>query len=1121
MSPAARTRSDSWPGRPGGAGFRAWVAAGLALLGAVIRGVGAPNDSQVAFFEERVRPFLVTECRECHGSGRQRGGLRVDSREALLRGGDSGPAVLPGRALESRLFLAVSHAGPDLAMPKDRPRLAGAVLRDIARWIDEGAVFPAGSAPVPGSSEHPSGWAKVFESRRQWWSLRPPVDPPIPAPRDPDDAEDAVDRLVFARLEAEGLRASPPAPPPVWLRRVHGVLTGLPPDPAQLAAFGTDPSMEARARVVDGLLASPAFGERWARHWMDLVRFADSYGHEQDYPIPHAWRYRDYLIRAFNADVPYGRFVQEHLAGDLLPDPRRDPVSGHDESVLATGFWYLHQATHAPVDPLQDEADRIDNQIDVFSKTFLGLTVACARCHDHKFDAISTRDYYSLAAFLRSSRQDIASIDPDGSLGSRLESLVQHHHVLSRSLRPAIRAALGHGSPKVAPYLESAVGLVRAGIPTNAWSGRVAGAARDLKLDAGILERWTTEVRAASATGSQHPLRPWLPPAAEGGAAAPAPAPTPALTRTPADRSTPDWTLRADDAGWMPSGQGFRPPPTGHGDQGTWRVGSLGLEHLATGLAHSGRWAGRLQGALRSPTFTLTHDHLHLHLAGRGSRVRLVIARYGLREFNPLLFEATQLDVDTGGDLAWRSITSGLRRHRGRLAYLELLDDGDGFIALDRVVSSDDPSPPSPPAHPPGPADGGGAPRPIGLEQAVHAGLRSWADDAPGGPGLNLASGLWRRGLLDWGASGEPAAAEVARIRSMATNLPAPIRALAMTDGSVEPARILVRGDPKSPGEPVPRRFLEALAGPGPMTIARGSGRLEWARAVTSPTNPLLHRVIVNRVWAHLFGRGLVETVDNFGALGTPPSHPELLDHLAVGFARDGGSLKRLIRRLCLTRTFGQASEASDARAEAADPSNRLLHRQNLRRLEGEALRDALLATAGNLDRRRFGPAVPTHMTPFMGDRMWVRNANGPLDGDRRRSVYQETRRNFLSPLFVTFDLPIPESTVGRRNGSNVPAQALALMNDPFVRQQATAWAHEVIAGDPGPVADPRERIGRLHRRAFGRDPAPAETRAMLDLLAGTEPEAGSSGSDAEAEVRRWTELCHAIFLTQEFTHVP
>jgi hypothetical protein len=1077
----------------------------------VIRGVGAPNDSQVAFFEERVRPFLVTECRECHGPGRQRGGLRVDSREALLRGGDSGPAVVPGRASESRLFLAVSHATTDLAMPKDRPRLAGPVLRDIARWIDEGAVFPTGIAPVPGSSENPSAWAKVFESRRQWWSLRPPVDPPIPTPREPDDAEDAIDRFILARLEAEGLRPSPPASPQVWLRRVHWVLTGLPPDPAQAAAFARDPSSEARARVVDGLLASPAFGERWARHWMDLVRFADSYGHEQDYSIPHAWRYRDYLIRAFNADVPYGRFVQEHLAGDLLPDHRRDPVSGHDESVLATGFWYLHQATHAPVDPLQDEADRIDNQIDVFSKTFLGLTVACARCHDHKFDAISTRDYYSLGAFLRSSRQDIASIDPDGTLESRLESLVQDHQVLSRSLRPAIREALGRGAPKVAPYLKAAVGLVRAGISSNAWPGRLAGAARDLNLDAAILERWTAEVRGASATGSHHPLRAWLPPAKlpQG------------PMRTPPGRSTPDWTLRADDAGWMPSGQAFRPPPAEHGARGTWRVGSLGLEHLATGLAHSGRWAGRLQGALRSPTFTLTHDHLHLHLAGRGGRVRLVIARYGLREFNPLLFEATQLDVDTGGDLGWRSIASGLRRHRGRLAYLELLDDGDGFIALDRVVSSDDPSPPSSAAHPPGAPEAGGTDGPLGLERAVHAGLGSWADDAPEGPGLHLASGLWRRGLLDWGASGEPAAAEAARIRSAAADLPSPIRALAMTDGSVEPARILVRGDPKTPGEPVQRRFLEALSGPGPMPIGRGSGRLDWAQAVASPTNPLLHRVMVNRVWAHLFGRGLVETVDNFGALGSPPSHPELLDHLALGFVRDGGSLKRLIRRLCLTRTFGQASEVSDARTEAADPSNRLLHRQNLRRLEGEALRDAFLAVAGNLDRRRFGPAVPTHMTPFMGDRMWVRNANGPLDGDRRRSVYQETRRNFLSPLFVTFDLPIPDSTVGRRNWSNVPAQALALMNDPFVRQQATAWARQLIAGDPGPVADPQERIRRLHRQAFGRDPAPAETRALLDLLAGIPPDPGISPSGHEDEVRLWTEPCHAIFLTQEFTHVP
>jgi hypothetical protein len=230
-----------------------------------------------------------------------------------------------------------------------------------------------------------------------------------------------------------------------------------------------DPSLEARARVVDALLASPRFGERWARHWMDLVRFADSYGHEQDYTIPYAWRYRDYLIRAFNADVPYDVFVQEHIAGDLLPNPRRHPGMGFNESVLATGFWYLHQATHAPVDPLQDEADRIDNQVDVFSKTFLGLTVACARCHDHKFDAISTQDYYSLSGFLRASRQDIACLDPDGTLEPRLNSRIQDDPSISKKLRNILRGALKDATPRVAPYLIQAQELLRSNIASNAW----------------------------------------------------------------------------------------------------------------------------------------------------------------------------------------------------------------------------------------------------------------------------------------------------------------------------------------------------------------------------------------------------------------------------------------------------------------------------------------------------------------------------------------------------------------------------------------------------------------------------------------------------------------------------
>lgn len=1088
---------------------QSWVVAVL-LIGVAPLLLAGTDDASVAFFESRIRPFLIADCQDCHGSKRQRGGLRVDSRENLLRGGDSGPAVVPGQAGESRLFRAIRHQEADLAMPKDRPRLPEMVVRDVARWIDEGAVFPDNSGPSTRSDRDSAAWPRVFEARRQWWSFQTPVAAPVPEIDRTEGSLDPVDRFILARLKAEGLRPAPPAEPQVWLRRVHVSLTGLPPEPSQFAAFVADPSLESRTRVVDALLASPHFGERWARHWMDLVRFADSYGHEQDYTIPHAWRYRDYLIRAFNADVPYDFFVQEHIAGDLLPNPRRHPGMGFNESVQATGFWYLHQATHAPVDPLQDEADRIDNQLDVFSKTFLALTVACARCHDHKFDAISTRDYYSLSAFLRASRQEIASLDPDGTLETRLGSLIGKHLSLPEKLRPIARHALAEGSPRVAPYLKAARQLLLSNPSSNAWAGELEANARRHGLDAKILDRWVAEVRAAST--SNHPLRPWLdadtPSTGASGGGVPAPAPP--------NTHAPPWTLQPDPATWKASGQAFR--TTGSAPD-SWRVGSLGLEFLPGTIAHSGRWAPNLQGSLRSPTFTLTHDHLHLRVAGRGGRVRLIIARYGLREFNPLLFEATQIDVDSGADFTWRSISSGIHRHRGRLAYLELLDDGDGFIALEQVVSSADPTPPSTVGRVVHSAAGNPAPpKAETLERAVHAGIGSWVRGGNDSGHLHLASALWHRGLLDWGRHETALSDIVSPIRASAVGLPNPIRCLAITDGSVEPTRVFLRGDPKHPGEAVQRRFLEALSGADPMPISAGSGRLEWARAVTSPSNPFLHRVIVNRVWAHLFGRGLVETVDNLGALGSRPSHPELLDHLALGFRADGGSIKRLIRRLCLTEAFGRSSEPKDAEAETRDPSNRWLHRQNLRRLEAEALRDALLATAGNLNPVQFGPPVLTHITPFMGDRMWVRNANGPLDGDHRRSIYQETRRNFLSPLMVTFDLPIPDTTVGRRNRSNVPAQALSLMNDPFVRNQSKAWARRLLA-EGG--TDATGRIDRLHWQAFGRSPSDDEVRALLDLLAVQGTPSNTTPSGPDDELRLWTEICHAMFLTQEFSHVP
>ena len=300
--------------------------------------------------------------------------------------------------------------------------------------------------------------------------------------------------------------------------------------------------------------------------------------------------------------------------------------------------------------------------------------------------------------------------------------------------------------------------------------------------------------------------------------------------------------------------------------------------------------------------------------------------------------------------------------------------------------------------------------------------------------------------------------------------------------------------------------------------VPDGSGRLELAESLLAESNPLTYRVIVNRVWAHVFGRGLVATVDNLGIMGQVPTHPELLDHLASSFRADGGSIKQLIRTLCLTRAFQMSSVSDDPVAATRDPDNALIHRMRLRRLEGEAIRDSLLTVAGQLNPVQFGPSVPTYFTPFMGDRMWVKNESGPMDGDRRRTIYLETRRNFLSSWMLTFDLPLPDTTVGQRNSSNVPGQALALMNDPFVQQQASAWAKESLK-QPG-LSD-RERIEELFLRALARPPKTAEIDQLLALLHSQALARELPDDVAPLDPAVWADICHVIFMMKEFIHVP
>ena len=355
-----------------------------------------------------MRPLLVGRCQECHGATKQKGDLRLDSRAAILAGGSTGPAIVPGKAGESLLVDAINYG--DLYQMPPKSKLPASEIAVLTRWIDMGAPWPGDDRPK--SAAKVDAGSFDLEARAKHWSFRPIRAPEPPEVRDRAWPKDPIDRFILAALEAKGLAPAPEADRRTLIRRATFDLIGLPPEPAEIDAFLADEAPDAFEKVVDRLLASPHYGERWGRHWLDLVRYAETAGHEFDYDLPGASGYRDYVIRALNADLPYDQFVVEQVAGDLLDRPRRHPTEGFNESVLGTGFFSLGEGTHSPVDLREEEAQRLDNQIDVFSKAFLGLTVACARCHDHKFDAISTKDYYALAGYLQSSRHVQAFIDP-------------------------------------------------------------------------------------------------------------------------------------------------------------------------------------------------------------------------------------------------------------------------------------------------------------------------------------------------------------------------------------------------------------------------------------------------------------------------------------------------------------------------------------------------------------------------------------------------------------------------------------------------------------------------------------------------------------------------------------
>lgn len=977
---------------------------GLAFL--LVLAVVRPGhaDPAIEFFEKRVRPVLVEHCYRCHSAEapRLRGGLRVDSRAALLAGGDTGPALVPGEPAASLLLEAIRYTNVDLQMPP-KGKLEEAAIADLARWISEGAVWPADTTVAADAAQEE---AFNLEARRQaHWSWRPITLQPPPSVQDPAWVRQPTDAFLLARLEEQGLRPAPVAPAAPRVRRLWFDLVGLPPDPGTVEGFAADPSPAAWARLVDSLLASPRFGERWARHWLDLVRYAETLGHEFDYPLPNAWRYRDYVIRAFNEDVPYDRFAREHVAGDLEDPPRRHATEGFNESVIGTGFYWLGQRPHSPVDVKQHQADVLDDQIDVLTKTFLGLTVACARCHDHKFDAISTRDYYALYGILSSARYAQRALVPVAEASPSLSEL----QALRRALTGLPGIGTGAGSP----------------------------------ADGAVPEPPT---RGATVF---------------------------------ADFATQDYK------GWFTEGEAFGRGPVEPGHLIVLTTNQVAV--TTRRVAHSAAISRRLEGVLASPTFVITQRFVHVLAAGRASRIKVPVENFTM--IRDPIYGGLKRWLDHDG---FRWVTFDLGAWLGRRAFLEfhdgrtpdLAEDGgkagaapDGYLAVAAVLFDDQ-------TEPPGTATGNGGVRMVSI-----------SPDSPAAPLL-----------ATWHA--------------LEAGLPQLPRAPGMIEGTGLDEAVFIRGNPRNPGDVVPRRFLEALSGGDRGIATHGSGRRELARAITAPDNPFFARVLVNRVWLHLFGRGLVPTPDDFGVLGEAPSHPELLDWLADWFRSQGQwSVKRLIRLLVTSHAYQMSSRPADRQAEEADPENRWWHRTPLRRLEGEAIRDAILAVSGRLDVTPFGPSVPAHLTEFMDGRGRP-GRSGPLDGDGRRSIYLEVRRNFLSPLMRTFDTPVPFTTVGRRTVSNVPAQSLILLNDPFVQAEAARWAQRVLEDGPTPAS---ERVDRLYRQAFGRAAMPLEQRQAQEFLqaqAARYQGVDSTIGDASQDRRVWADLCHVLFNVKEFIYL-
>ena len=941
--------------------------------------LAAPDAAALDFFEKKIRPLLAERCLECHSPDKKvKGGLRLDTRDGWLKGGDTGPAIVPGEPDQSLLITAVRYKDRDLQMPEKR-KLPDAEIAVLEEWVKMGAPDPRTGGAV---AKKQTGLS--LDDGRKFWSYAPVTQPAIPAVKSNAWPRGDIDRFILARIEAADAQPAADSAPAALCRRIYYTLTGLPPTPDQLDAFADSALRNphsAVASLVDTLLATPQFGEKWGRHWLDVARFAESSGGGRTLLFKDAWRYRDYVIESLNADVPFDRFIREQLAGDLLPaatpaDRRRQ--------LAATAFLALGPTNYEEQDKQQLRFDVIDEQLETLGRAFLGQTIGCARCHDHKFDPVPQRDYYALAGILASTRtlenytDNVAKwISSPLPLDGEQEGALLAHEGKLAALRKdldAAKAALAQASKATT----EATGQPGTSVAADSLPGIVID-----NSQAKVVGDWISSTHVRSFIGQDY--------------------------------------LHDGNAGKGGKSITFTPA-----------------------IPKSGRYEVRLA---------------YTHAAARAKNVRVHVLH---ADGEDDVFVDQSLPPPIDG----RFVSLGkFRFEKDGAGYVLVSNDGtSGYVTVDalQLVPEGD--------------------------EAVAELAKDASPDASG-----KRSAQQRVKTLE------------ADLKALAKDGPDRPTAMAVRDDDrIADTKIRIRGQVKQTGDLVPRGFLRvAMTEETPAPSPKESGRRELAEWIADARNPLTARVTVNRVWHWLFGAGLVRTVDNFGTTGEKPSHPELLDHLALRFTAEGWSVKKLIHEIMLSRTWQLAVAAPGG----SDPENRLFAHANRRRLDAEQIRDGILAASGALKLDVGGPNIAQAGDVDPNNFSAQNIEYSYVFADTRRSVYVPAFRNKRLELFEAFDFGDINASMGQRNVSTVAPQALFFLNHPFVAGQAKLAAQRALA-EPG---DDAARLTALFRRTLGRPPSAAEAAKCLAFLASAQP---------DGQLDAWTQVQQTVFASLDFRYL-